>query len=76
MIKAIVILPLLVGLASCPSSRLKPTAIADSCSVLDETLYKGGTFSLSDAEIDALSESNSIKLDSVKRYYRRNCLAK
>ena len=42
------------------------------CAVIKRTLYPDCKFSLSGAEIDALSEANQIKLDSVKRYFR-NC---
>lgn len=44
----------------------------DACPVIKKTLYPDCKFSLSGAEIDALSEANQIKLDAVKRFFR-NC---
>lgn len=48
--------------------------IAESCKVLNATLYVDGQFMFTDAEIDALRETNQTKIVAVKRYYRANCL--
>lgn len=57
------------GLKNCEG---KAPPAGDACPVIKRTLYPDCKFSLSGAEIDALSEANQIKLDSVKRYFR-NC---
>jgi hypothetical protein len=64
---------LLSPLASCSVPK-EPKAISDACGVIQRTLYPDGKFSFTDSEIDAMSEANQIKLDSVKRFYRSNCL--
>lgn len=46
----------------------------EACEVLKVTLYQDGKFAFNDAEIDALTEKNQIKLDAVKRFYRKNCV--
>lgn len=73
MIKTALALTLLVsastGLVKCEG---KAIPAGDACPVIKRTLYPDCKFSLSGAEIDALSEANQIKLDSVKRYFR-NC---
>lgn len=58
------------------ASRSKTIVVKDSCEVLQKTLYKDGKFQFTDPEIDALSETNAVKIDSVKRFYRDNCLGK
>lgn len=78
MIKTI---PLLVALAigTLGPSKCDRQIVASSdtaCAVIRETLYPDGKFNLTDSEVDALSEANQIKLDSVKRYYRNRCLKK
>lgn len=50
----------------------KAIPAGDACPVIKRTLYPDCKFSLSREEIDALSEANQIKLDSVKRFFR-NC---
>lgn len=59
-----------------PETTKQPVTISDSCQVIKKTLYSDGKFQFSDAEIDALSEENQVKLDSVKRFYRANCSRK
>lgn len=74
MIKLLLTMPLLALLASCPGPKLQPAAISDACQMLNATLYQDGVFQFTDAEIDALSEKNQIKLDAAKRFYRKKCL--
>lgn len=63
-------------LKNCHGPVKDPVTISDSCQVIKKTLYSDGKFQFSSSEIDALSEENQIKLDSVKRFYRANCLSK
>lgn len=46
----------------------------EACEVLKATLYQDGQFAFNDAEIDALTEKNQIKIDAVKRFYRKSCV--
>lgn len=48
--------------------------VREACEVLRATLYQDGQFMLVDSEIDALTEKNQIKIDAVKRYYRKQCM--
>lgn len=78
------VLPLLVVLmATSPLKKCDgkvPVAALESCATIKEMLYtdpktgEADTFVFSDAEIDALSEENQTKIDSVKRYYRKRCV--
>jgi hypothetical protein len=60
------ILILAVFLAGCKG----PVAISDACGVIKKTLYADGRFKLSEAEFEALTHQNRVKLSSVVRYYR------
>lgn len=48
--------------------------VRESCQVLKATLYSDGQFMFTDAEIDALRETNQVKIIAVKKYYRDKCL--
>lgn len=63
---------LLVALATaaCAPQRVH---LRESCEVLRATLYRDGRLQFTGGELDALSDVNQVKLDSVKRYYRAKC---
>lgn len=64
----------LVGtLAQCGHPEIKTDS---ACSVLKDTLYADGKFTLSLNEINNLSEANAIKVTAVKIFYRQKCLGK
>lgn len=48
--------------------------VREACGVLKATLYQDGQFAFNDAEIDALTEKNQIKIASIKTFYRKECV--
>jgi hypothetical protein len=66
----IVIAPLLLA-GQCNGLQVN---VREACEVLKATLYQDGQFAFNDAEIDALTEKNQIKIDAVKRFYRKSCV--
>lgn len=73
MIKTAITLAFLAAVApALKNCEGKAPPAGDACPVIKRTLYPDCKFALSGAEIDALSEANQIKLDSVKRFFR-NC---
>lgn len=70
MIKTVVTLTFLAAASTLQKCEGKAIPAGDACPVIKRTLYPDCKFSLSRAEIDALSEANQIKLDSIKRYFR------
>lgn len=69
----VVLLTLLTGCSTLGIGTGKKIIIRDSCAVLDRTLYNDGQFKFSSSEVDALTETNQIKLDAIKRYHRSAC---
>lgn len=68
----VLLVPLLMAGKGCDTKQIN---VREACAILNETLWQDGQFTLNDAEIDALTEKNQIKIDSVKRYYRKHCAA-
>jgi len=58
-------------LSGCMSDKL--VVVHDSCQVLDKTLYSDGRFQFSPDEVNALTDTNQVKLDSIKRFHRKAC---
>lgn len=73
MIKALSVLMFVAIGTLGPSKCTKTVVHSDACGVIRETLYSDGRFNFTDSEVDALSETNQIKIDAAKRYYRTYC---
>lgn len=62
-----------LGAGKCDPKQIN---VREACAILNETLWRDGSFTLNDAEIDALREVTQVKIDSVKRFYRKQCALK
>jgi hypothetical protein len=64
------------GFKGCEAPK-GPAAVSEACAVLSATLWRGGSFRLSAAEVDALSQENQVKLAAAKKFWRDNhCAAR
>jgi hypothetical protein len=71
MIKLICGLGILATVTACPQNIV---TVSEGCQVLSATLFEGGKFTLSAAEIEHLTRANKIKIVSVKSWYKKHCV--
>ena len=68
--KTLLIMSLAVGLAHCRQE----IPASDFCAIANRTVYQGGEFKLTAAEVAALERRTKIKIAALKRTYREICL--
>jgi hypothetical protein len=70
MIKFICGLGILATVTACPQNVV---SVSEACGVLQATLFEGGKFTLSSAEVEHLTRANKVKIVSVKSWYKKHC---
>jgi hypothetical protein len=68
--KSLVILGVIAGLHGCQ----KQVVTSDFCNIANRTVYQGGEFSLTNAEIAVLGRRTKVKIAALKKTYVEICL--